>query len=99
MNLKKFNKNLKKEFNNTFEDKIQFVEPKEKTYRRIQLKPIIAIMMASICILLVIQHIGVYISNLSVDNRNEQLLNNTNNEIVKIDSTKNINTIISNIQK
>ena len=38
MNLRKFNKNIKKEFNNTFNDNFEVIEPKPITRRRFSFK-------------------------------------------------------------
>ena len=99
MYYRKFNKNLKKEFNDTFKDEIEIIEPKVKEKRKLELKPIFAFMVAVMFGLLVFQHIGIQIYNSNIEKQNEQLLNRTDKGMTKIDGSKNISSQLNYISK
>ena len=90
MNLRKFNKNLKKEFNNTFKDETEIIEPvKIKKY---SFKFRFAYLFIALFAFLFIQHITISIYNNGVDKSNNELISSNNNQLTKIDETKNISS-------
>lgn len=97
MNLNKFKKNLKKEYNDTFKDELEIIEPKKVKRTRLTFKPAFAFMLAIIYGILVIQHIGIEIYNFNIEKQNEKVLNRTDKDIIKIDNNKNIKSQLNYI--
>ena len=90
MNYRKFKKNLKKEFNDTFEDELIVIEPKKKERRKLQFKPIFALLMGIIWGILIVEHIGIQIYNSSLKNQTEKMIEKFDGELVNINEKKNI---------
>lgn len=99
MNLNKFKKNLRKEFNDTFKDELEVVETVKIKRRRLEFKPAFAFMVAIVFGILVIQHVGIEIYNYNIENQNEKLINESDKQITKIDGTKDISSQLNYIKK
>ena len=99
MNLNKFKKNLRKEFNDTFKDELEIIETVKIKRRRLEFKPAFAFMVAIVFGILVIQHAGIEIYNYNIENQNEKLINESDKQITKIDGTKDISSQLNYIKK
>lgn len=95
MKLNNFNKKLKNEYHNTFEEKIQ-IKSKNRfnfnfkfRYLLMGLPALIVFFFASV---ILIDHISVTSYNNSIDDRMNAVLNNTSKELEKVQSNKDLNS-------
>jgi uncharacterized secreted protein with C-terminal beta-propeller domain len=89
MNFRRFKKNLKNEFNETFKDELVVIEPNKKERRKFSFKPLFAFSVAIIWGMIIVQHIAVEIYNSNLEYQKEKIVSSSQH-ITKIDSTKDI---------
>jgi len=86
MNLKDFNKRLKKEYEDTFEE--NGIELIEKTHRRIRIRFVLLAAFSAFICFLFIQHFSIGIYNNKVLRDEQQMLETEPNTLYKLESTE-----------